>query len=81
MPRRASTEKAVRHYVGFVNPRTKQRETIWFSTKRRRADFVADLAADFGSIQTEEWEEGPLSKLDEYARSIGFEDAEQMEGF
>lgn len=32
MPRCASTEKAVRHYVGFVNPRTSQRETIWFST-------------------------------------------------
>ncbi len=46
----------IRHYVSFINPRTRKREQIWFRTRRLRMDFIADLAQDFGSIATEEWD-------------------------
>jgi hypothetical protein len=43
-----TTEKkdSTRYYVSFFNQRSNRRETIWFPTIDRRADFLSDLQSD-----------------------------------
>lgn len=47
----------IRYHIAFTNPRTGQKEHIWFRSKRSRNHYIFDLEADFGSILIEQWED------------------------